>query len=377
MTENETPKETNIIKTPIVANAHGLVLRNLEDMFRFGQYVVRCGLAQTPEQALIKIQTGAELGITPMKSLQTVMVVNNQARLWGDMPLALVRKSGLMEYIIETIEGVKDGRVAICKSKRKDSPNAVETRFSVTDAIQAGLWNKAGTWKQYPERMLKYRARSFNLRDNFPDALAGVIIAEEYEGVEAPQEQATPQVPGRDERKQAEDVKIVDTQQSIKLELDKFITKLLKKIETDYAVQFYPDQKKDREKIMEILGEYALCILHPDLIDRKGLSPVLDYTNWENYTLPGIATLHIALNDELPEHVINLLPKPLEIKTPEEQLKDAEATAKDILEDHKYKCSFKDCGHLFDRAKKRADGKIQCPKCLRLKAVKLDEVEVE
>jgi len=217
--------------------------------------------------------------------------------------------------------------------------------------------------------------RDQGLRLSFPEICTNLYTENELQPELTPAETITPQVPGRDERKQAEGVKIVDTQQSIKLELDKFIAKLLKKIETEYAVQFYPDQKKDREKITEILAEYALRILHAG--EPIDITKPPDYSKPESYTLEKIAALHIALNDELPESVVEILPKPLEIKTPEEQLKDAEATAKDKLEDHKYKCEH--CGHLFDEATRtnKAGDKYQCPECLRLKAVKLDEVGAE
>ena len=51
--------------------------------------------------------------------------------------------------------------------------------FSQEDAKRANLWGKAGPWTAYPKRMLQMRARSFALRDSFPDALKGVGISEE------------------------------------------------------------------------------------------------------------------------------------------------------------------------------------------------------
>jgi hypothetical protein len=48
-------------------------------------------------------------------------------------------------------------------------------------AKRAGLLAKGGVWIQYPERMLKLRARGFCLRDAFPDALKGIKPREEVE----------------------------------------------------------------------------------------------------------------------------------------------------------------------------------------------------
>jgi len=185
---------TAITKRTIETGNRGLALRTIEDIYRFAKCVVASGLApssyKTPEQIIIAVQTGAEMGMPPMRSLQSFCVVNGAARMFGDAPLARVRESKLLEYIKENIEGEGDEMVAICETKRKGDPEAKITRFSVADAKVAGLWEKRGRngqdtpWITYPKRMLTFRARSLNLRDNFPDALAGATIAEEYEGVE-------------------------------------------------------------------------------------------------------------------------------------------------------------------------------------------------
>lgn len=68
--------------------------------------------------------------------------------------------------------------MAVCIAKRHGS-SPVTARFSVMDAKRAGLWTKAGPWQTYPRRMLQMRARSFALRDAFPDVLKGLISVEE------------------------------------------------------------------------------------------------------------------------------------------------------------------------------------------------------
>lgn len=186
-------EEKNIV--PIKANGKGLVLTSLEDYYRFGQYVVSSRLApasfNTAEQVLIAVQTGAELGMPPMRALQSLCVINGQARLYGDAPLALVRQSGKLEWIKEKIEGEGDEMVAICIAQRDGEPEPIERTFSVEDAINAKLWKKAGPWTQYPKRMLQMRARSLCLRDGFPDCFGGATIAEEYMGLPEPAHETT------------------------------------------------------------------------------------------------------------------------------------------------------------------------------------------
>ena len=62
--------------------------------------------------------------------------------------------------------------------KRANRRELVRT-FSVGDAKAAGLWGKEGPWQSYYQRMLSARARTFALRDGFPDILKGLYTAEE------------------------------------------------------------------------------------------------------------------------------------------------------------------------------------------------------
>jgi hypothetical protein len=130
--------------------------------------------ANNTAAVLVAIQMGSELGLSPMSSLQSIAVINGRPAIYGDAMLALVMNHHEFVDIAET-EG--DG-FAKCVVKRKNR-TPTERVFTIDDARKANLWNKQGTWTQYPKRMLQLRARSFALRDAFPDALRGVISSEE------------------------------------------------------------------------------------------------------------------------------------------------------------------------------------------------------
>jgi hypothetical protein len=100
--------------------------------------------------------------------------------VWGDALPGLCKASPVYHEIIETWEHEQDLDLltAVCVAKRHGS-TPVTARFSVMDAERAGLWTKAGPWQTYPRRMLQMRARSFALRDAFPDVLKGLISVEE------------------------------------------------------------------------------------------------------------------------------------------------------------------------------------------------------
>ena len=51
------------------------------------------------------------------------------------------------------------------------------------DAEKAGLAAKKGPWQEYPKRMCQMRARSWAMRDAFPEAFRGILTVEEAEGI--------------------------------------------------------------------------------------------------------------------------------------------------------------------------------------------------
>jgi hypothetical protein len=175
--------------------SRGLSLHTFDDMLRFANVVAKTDFAPKdfrgkPESCFLAIQHGAEIGLTPMQSLQNIACINGRPAIWGDAALALVLGSSACEYVRERVEGEGDNAVAICEAKRRSQAVPVTARFSVADAKRATLWGKVGPWTQYPARMLQLRARGFALRDGFPDVLKGLITTEEAE--DYPTVDATP-----------------------------------------------------------------------------------------------------------------------------------------------------------------------------------------
>ena len=131
-----------------------------------------------PENIMLAIQMGSELGLAPMQSLQNIACVNGRPAVWGDAVVGLCRQSPVCKDIVEAVTGEGDKQVATCTATRVGAEPVVRS-FSVEDAKKAGLWGKQGPWQQYPKRMLQMRARGFAVRDAFPDVLRGLITAEE------------------------------------------------------------------------------------------------------------------------------------------------------------------------------------------------------
>jgi len=132
-----------------------------------------------PQDLYIAWAMGYQIGIAPEQAMQCIAVINGKPAMWGDDMLALCMAHPDFEDIIEEPLGnpVKGFRCTVKRYGMEPKSN----EFTLDMAKRAGLLGKVGPWTQYPERMLKLRARGFTLRDAFPDALKGIKPREEVE----------------------------------------------------------------------------------------------------------------------------------------------------------------------------------------------------
>lgn len=167
-----------------------LAPRNIDEALKFADMLSKSNLVPkeftgNPGNILVAIQWGMELGLQPMQAMQNIAVINGRPSLWGDAVIGIVKASPLCEYVVEETTDMQ----AVCRVKRRGEPEQTRT-FTMEDAAKAGLKGKQGPWTQYPKRMMQMRARSWALRDVFPDVLRGMPIAEEL--MDAPEKDVTP-----------------------------------------------------------------------------------------------------------------------------------------------------------------------------------------
>lgn len=193
--ENENKKEvaTFNAKDLKVSKLGELEIKNYDDQWRVANMYVQSKMLpkqyDTAEKVLTGMQYARDLGLKGITALRQICVINGSPSIFGDMPLAMARTSGELESIKEFLfdEDVKEISFknknlfanflgAVCIIKRKGSPKATYT-FTMADAEQAKLLSK-DIWKNYPKTMLKYRARSIALKDQFGDVLGGIAIRE-------------------------------------------------------------------------------------------------------------------------------------------------------------------------------------------------------
>jgi hypothetical protein len=175
----------------------GVAPTTLDEGWRLAQMMAKSDLVPKsfrgkPEDVLVAIQLGTEIGFAPMQALQSIAVINGRPSVWGDGFLALIMASPLYREHAEYYE-VDAGRVtgltaddlthdstaAVCTFWRKGKPEPVTRRFTIGQAKKAQLFGKDGPWQLYPDRMLLMKARSWAGRDCFPDLLRGIRTAEE------------------------------------------------------------------------------------------------------------------------------------------------------------------------------------------------------
>ena len=223
MEQNQQLVQATKEKAPVPFNQRGIVIHDLDTLWRFSTLIARSGLApkgmETAEACCIAIQMGMEVGLTPMAALQNIAVINGRPALWGDAQLAVVRGGNALDRFAEEetndlldptfralcLEDEPDKRKALRLELAKAQAKLDRTkddygftvfvrrkgadgsfyRFTVADAKQAKLWQRRGRdgqdtpWVTHPARMLRFRARSFALRDSFGDMLRGFKNAEE------------------------------------------------------------------------------------------------------------------------------------------------------------------------------------------------------
>lgn len=177
---------SNISTLPTSRGGFALTPQTLDEAMQFAGMMAKSSIVPkdyqgNPGNILVAVQWGAEIGLAPLQAMQSIAVINGRPSIWGDAMLALVRGSGLLEYIRETPTDAG----CTCTLKRRGEAFEVERSFSVEDAKKAGLWGKAGPWQQHPKRMMQMRARAFALRDVFADVLRGVHVAEESQDMPA------------------------------------------------------------------------------------------------------------------------------------------------------------------------------------------------
>ena len=218
-----------------------LGMNSLNDAMKYCEMLSRSDVVpkaykDKPEDIFVCLQYGVSVGLKPMQALHSIAVINGRACMWGDALLALILSHPDFEDISEFQS--EDVATCIIKRKRKGRIAEIKSEFSIEDAKRARLWGKQGPWTQYPDRMLKMRARSF------ADALYGIITTEEAQDI--------PYI------KEAQDIKQINSDEKIS-KIDYIKNKIL------------AEEVEEKDLKMEFLVKI------PRIIEQNGSPPELGY----------------------------------------------------------------------------------------------------
>jgi hypothetical protein len=133
---------------------------------------------------IIQMQTGIEMGMKPMESIQSLYIVNGSINIWGKATVKVLRKHGwAIKYVSE------DDSHCTAKVSKKETGEVYQDTFKYQDAVDSGFTvdiygkEKIG-WKKGVNRTMKmrYNVLSKIIKSYIPEVLEGVAeIQEVYE----------------------------------------------------------------------------------------------------------------------------------------------------------------------------------------------------
>lgn len=157
-------------------------------------------LQNKPVEIQLMIAYGLCFGLAPFAAIKNVMVLNNIPSLYGDAVTAMCYATRQLRKLQVDIKHTDDvipnleinGKpakniIATCNIIR-EGIEEITTSFSLIEANEAGLLfskDRSGreypkvVWHKYTTRMLAWRAKTYAIREAFPDKLVGLTTFEE------------------------------------------------------------------------------------------------------------------------------------------------------------------------------------------------------
>jgi hypothetical protein len=143
---------------------------------------------KNPDQVKTIVLAGSELGLQPMQSLRSIVLVQGKVSMSAELILSLLKRAGVKHTWVRS-----DETGAVLKLERNGEEHT-ET-FTIDDAKRAGLTSNP-TWIKYPKAMCRARAVSAGARAFAPDVTLGIYETSEAQEIAASQTQTYDQPAG-------------------------------------------------------------------------------------------------------------------------------------------------------------------------------------
>ena len=162
-----TPGQGLMMRDVRIGGTYTAGLQHLGEMLAQSGYFTD---ARQTAQAAVKVMAGEELGLGPIASMTQIHIVQGRVTLSAHLLAALVRRSGRYGYRVRTMEP----EACVIDFTEAGEPIGTSS-FTRADAEAAGLWGKAGPWRQHPRNMLYARAMSNGVKWYAPDLTTGAV----------------------------------------------------------------------------------------------------------------------------------------------------------------------------------------------------------
>jgi hypothetical protein len=183
MAETEEPTKPAYALARRDGGSVALIPTNLEDAIKIAQRLANSGLVPAsmrgnPDAVFAGMMLANELGVSTMQGLSNIAVVNGRASVWGELATAIVRASGLCEYLSPPkFTGTGPTMKCTVVGKRKGEKDEVSMEYSMEDAKLAGHLSK-DTYQKNPKDMIMWKALHRLYKFLWADVLKGLTFRE-------------------------------------------------------------------------------------------------------------------------------------------------------------------------------------------------------
>lgn len=151
-------------------------------MQAFAQHCVQTGqlprTIDTSAKVIMVFQAGREMGIPPIKSLNSFYFVNNKLSMYGSTVIERIRNWATIEY------GECNDKTATVKITRKDDGTSLSSTVTMADLDARGVTKsstgKKDTFTKHPRTMLIYKAVGEIVRHIVPEAVGAMAVEGDF-----------------------------------------------------------------------------------------------------------------------------------------------------------------------------------------------------
>lgn len=194
--------------------ALGFELTNLDEALKWAGVLAKSGLLpeplrNKPDDVLVVLLKGHELGLKPMQALSSMAVVKGKAVMEAQLKVSLCLRHKEVCTYFRLVESTD--QKATYETLRQGDPAPTTLSYTIEQAAKAALTQK-DNWKGYAAAMLRARCSSHLATAVYPDLVGGIYDPDEAEELErGPYDLNKPTAPPVATKLEPQDAEVVDS----------------------------------------------------------------------------------------------------------------------------------------------------------------------